>query len=105
MPGHDVNIVMYDPPEAGDITNDDRAEMVRPLVQAFHDAYYWHPAGEPLATVIADIIGDLLHLVDRLDADQFEGSPPDANAVWEQGRNHYDYEIEEAALMEEEKST
>lgn len=101
MSGHDVNIVMYDPPGAGDITNDDRAEMVRPLVQAFHDAYYHHPAGEPWATVISDMIADLLHLVDRLDADQWDSVDPDTSAVLAQAEGHYEYECAEAQLSEE----
>lgn len=49
-----------------DICNNDRAHMALPAAQAFHDAYYYHCGGEPLATVIRDLIVDLLHLHERL---------------------------------------
>lgn len=97
-----TTIEMYEPPRAEDITNDHRAEMVRPLVQAFHDAYYFHKDGEPLATVIGDMIADMLHLADRLDSDQFDLAPASAEAILDHAENHYTYEIEEEAMLREE---
>jgi hypothetical protein len=49
-----------------EVDNDDRAAMVTPLVDAFSRSYYWHPGGEPLEDVVADLIGDLLHYCERL---------------------------------------
>lgn len=85
-------------PSGHEIDNDDRAEMVRPLVQQFHDAYYHHPAGEPWATVIADMIADLGHLFDRLADDEMDDRPRGPDEFWvllERAYAYYEEEREE----------
>lgn len=64
-------------PFGHDICNDDRAEMALPVAVAFHDAYYYHAGGEPLATVIRDLIVNLLHLHERLGPDDRDLVPTD----------------------------
>lgn len=59
-------------PFGHDICNDDRAQMALPVVQAFHDAYYHHESGEPLATVIRDLIVNLMHLHERLGSEEHD---------------------------------
>lgn len=91
----DVTIEMWHPGD--ELNNDDRADMVRPLVQTYHDAYYHHPAGEPLATVIGDLIGDLLHLYERLDDDQLDDPPQSPEAMLQRALDHYIHERDEEA--------
>lgn len=55
--------------EGFDITNDDRAAMVDPLIQAFAAAYYHadFAPGEPLVYyIVADLLCDLMHWCDRV---------------------------------------
>jgi hypothetical protein len=91
-------IEMYDPPDAIDICNADRAEMVRPLVDAFQAAYYHGP--ESTGTVIADMIADLLHLVDTFDDDGFD-TRWTADEIIASATGHYDAEVSEETELQE----
>jgi hypothetical protein len=78
-------------------TNEDRAAMVRPFMEAFGRAYSGG-SSEPDETVLSDMIGDLLHLADRIEDE--EGGPCTADYILERARYHYDAEVDEAAADE-----
>lgn len=83
-----------------DVTNDDRAEMAMPLLEAFHRFYYFHPSGEPLAAVMADLIGGLGHSFDRLDDDQRDGHDT-FWSVLERAHNYYEEEVGDESVHDE----
>ena len=58
-----IEIEMYEPGRHVDVTNDERALMVEPLVMAFANAYYW--GSESVEAVVQDLIADLGHYLDR----------------------------------------
>jgi hypothetical protein len=65
-PYEQVTVTMYHP--TLDVTNEDRALMVRDLVEAFMDSY----GCDNMEQAIGDLIADLGHLFDRLDPDERE---------------------------------
>lgn len=78
-------------------SNDDRAEMVRPFVDAYRKAYYYRP-GEPEDMIIGDMIANLMHLADRTPHDDEPASEDPifgADRALDEARCHYDAEVEE----------
>lgn len=88
-----------EPLESGEIANDDRAEMVMPLLLAFRRAYYHHrmpgedEPSEPLAVVLGDLLADLAHLADRLDSDTEPGENLGAEGIFARALDNWAEEV------------
>lgn len=83
LPGHDMS---------HELDNEDRADMVRPLFEAFWETYYgsgWE--NEPPDMVLGDLIADLLHLADRV-ADE-DGAPAHWENVLASAVRHFSEEV------------
>lgn len=96
---HEAMKLVVEPHEGGNSdTNSDRAAMIRPFVLAYRRAYYFHfgddgEPDEPLETVIADMIGNLMHMADREDPDDMIESG--GEGALDRGRTFYYEEIAE----------
>lgn len=74
------------------MSNEERAARARVFAEAYRDE---HDGGEPLSTVIADLMIDLLHLRFALEPDEVEDSPDiDHIDVLARIQMHYEAEVE-----------
>ena len=89
----------------GVIDNDNRAEMVAPLVAEFAKAYYW--GSEVIHAIVGDIIADLGHYLDRADLHVPTIGHPAVfvddeirpfSSILDTALGNYDAEVMEAAL-------
>lgn len=92
-------------------TNEDRAERAR-LALEVYKANDWRgrrgamePSAEEILEAVGDLLGDLHHLVDRVDPNKMEGlvkALTGRDAVWDvltdRGEFHYSEEVAEEAL-------
>lgn len=103
-----------------EINNDDRAEMAGIFLEGFRRAFYWHESTEPMETVIADFLGNLMHYVDRLTiADAFacvDGPPegtdpldpgwkPNWDVILDRAYSYYFEEVDKEKAAREETGT
>lgn len=103
MNGHNMPFIvsMFKPNlTSRELTNEDRAKMVAPLVHAFGMAYYGNMGtdDEPelvelWGTIVSDLIGDLLHYFHQLDDEEKDDMTIDSLL-----ERAHDYFTEELAL-------
>lgn len=83
-----------------DITNDDRAQLVDPLLRAWAAAHYTldYRPGEPLCDyMVSDFLADVMHWCDRVPVYTWEGVERivDLAEHLETARMHHDEEVAE----------
>lgn len=75
-------------------TNDQRAQMVEPFLAAYKTAYYG-PDAESDATVLTDLLANLMHLADRIPERDDEPELLGADSAIDRARFHHQIEINE----------
>lgn len=85
-----IEIEPYHPD--GEVDNEERAAMARPFAEAWLLAHY---ESEALDTVIGDLIVDLLHLCDRLDAPECEYGGSSGDEMLARVTDNYFIELRE----------